>query len=114
METSIYEVITGGIALVMLAVYLFWAYVGMLLHLAVDFVKRKPKSSNSPEKASFKYYWNDNKQRLILALILIPVAIVFAPQLFGVELSLFVAFGIGYGSDTIADILKKKAVIKGA
>jgi len=93
---------------------LIWAVLGMFINIFSDVTRRTKPSEHSPVKFSMKYWLSDNWRRLVISFLLIPVAIVGVEQLFGVEMSRFVAFSIGYGSDHLIEIVKRKGVIKGA
>ena len=99
---------TGGMAMVLFLVYLAWGMVGIVAQVLIDLIKRKPESTTSPQTFSLAYYWNDNKYRLLVAIVLMPICILLYSELMGTDLSRLEAFSIGFASDMIADILKRK------
>lgn len=96
------------------AIGLIWAYVGMAVNILSDVTRRKKPSEHSPVKFSWKYWWSDNWRRILITTILVPVAIVGCVELFSVEITQFFAFSIGFGSDHLIEIIKRKGIIKGA
>lgn len=96
------------------SVAFIWALLGMLINLFSDVTRRKVPSEHSPQKFSIKYWLSDNWRRITLSFLLIPISIISVEQMFGVEMSRFVAFSIGYGSDHLIEIIKRRGVIKGA
>jgi len=111
---SFLDLILGGMSTTMFFVFLFYAMWGMVLNLLIDFVKRNPASKGSPEKVDFQYWWNDNKIRGLISLLCIPVAIIFCSSVFGMTIDGFIAFCIGFGSDHLIEILKKKNIVTNA
>lgn len=93
---------------------LIWAYAGMIVNVFSDVSRRYKPSDHSPQKFSFKYWWSDNWRRIVITAILVPVAIVGCHELFSIELTQFYAFTIGFGSDHLIEIVKRRGVIKGA
>lgn len=90
-----------------------WALIGMVVNILIDFIKRKRPSTDSPAKFSGSYWWKDNWRRLLTGLILIPVVIIGFNQFFGMEVSQVNAFFVGFGSDYLIEIAKRKNFIKG-
>jgi len=97
--------------------YVGFAYLGLLLNLGVDTYKRKPDSLNSPVKFSCAYWWVDNKRRIILSCILIPIVVLLANTCNGMlnmgVMNIATAFFIGWSGDGISVLLKNKGVIRG-
>ena len=97
-----------GMSIILFISFLIYSYLGILVNMLVEFMKRKPLSPSSPNKPDFKYYWKDNKVRIFIALILSPIAIILCKNLINIEISNMVAFFIGYCSDQIAEMIKRK------
>jgi hypothetical protein len=87
-----------------------WAMFGVIVNVLSDIVRRKKSSSGSPKKLSIAYWWSDNQYRVLLSIMLVPIVIVGFQQLFGLELSRLYAFMIGYFSDHISEIMKRKNI----
>lgn len=88
---------------------LFFALLAAALSLLLQTTKRDIDSENTPLHFSWQFLWQDNIKRIVTSLILIYVAIRFTPQLFGVEISDFWAFVIGFINDKLAQFIKDKA-----
>lgn len=104
----------GGLDLITFLALFVWALIGMVINLLSDMTRRNKQSPKTPEKVSGKFYWQDNWRRIALSVLLIPIAIVGCKEVFGVEVSPATAFGIGFGSDHIMEILKRKGILKRA
>ena len=107
------EIMLGGLTWKLFFVYWGYALMGFGINLIVDVLHRKPDSPNSPKKFDWAYWWVDNWRRLLIVFIILPFAVIFGKYLTGMTMSIYVAFMIGWGADTIADTLKKKGIIKG-
>jgi len=103
--------ILGDMTFVEFLVYLMFGVYGMLINVLADIIKRKSTSTTSPQKFSFRYYWMDNKYRIWISLLMIPVAILTINSLIGVSISTFMALCIGFGADYLIEILKKKNIV---
>lgn len=86
----------------------FFAFVGVMLSLLMQTTKRDPTSVNTPFEFSWKFLMSDNAKRFLAGVILIYLALRFTPELFGIKINEFWAFGIGFGSDKIAEFVKTK------
>ena len=102
----------GGMTTTLFFAYWLWAFIGLVLNLGLDILQRKPESVNSPKHFDWGYWWADNKQRIIISFILLPFAVLFGKILTGTEMNIYLAFCVGFGSDYIANILKRKGLIK--
>ena len=107
------EIMLGGLTWKLFFVYWGYALMGFGINLIVDVLHRKPESPNSFYKFDLAYWWVDNWRRLIISFILLPFAVVFGECITGSIMNVYIAFMLGYGSDTLLVILKKKNVIKG-
>ena len=98
----------NGITPVQFVVFLLYAYIGLVANLGVDIIKRDKKSVKSPVKFSWKYWWTDNKNRFIISVILIPIAVVMFTMITGKVMNIMNAFMIGWAGDAISEIIKRK------
>lgn len=87
---------------------LLFALVGVLITLLVGSTMRDPNSKYSPLKFSWRYLLYDNAKRILLNLLLIMVSLRFMTELTGWELSVWKAFIIGIGYDSLLLIVKQK------
>lgn len=105
---SIKDIILGDITMNFFLAMLLFAVIGVIVNLVSDVHRRDKPSPHSPKKWSFKYWWADNWKRLAATTILLPVSLLMTTELFGVELTKGVAFGIGFGADHLVEIAKRK------
>jgi hypothetical protein len=108
-STSFFQAFAGSMPMVYFLAYIIWAYIGMGINLFVELTKRKPQSPGSPVKLHGGYYWADNRNRILISALLIPVAILMSKELMGLDITRGVAISIGFGADTLAEIVKRKA-----
>jgi hypothetical protein len=85
-----------------------WALVGAVLSLLLNVATRDPNTTHSPVKFSWLHFIADNLRRILSTLMLIIVCLRFMPDLFGVQLSAFAAFCVGFGWDKLAQFIKDK------
>lgn len=90
-----------------------WALVGAVLSLLLNVATRNPTTPNSPVKFSWLHLLGDNVVRIITTLLLIIVCLRFMPDLFGIQLSAFAAFCVGFGWDKLAQLIKDKGWLGG-
>lgn len=81
-----------------------WAFIGLVISLYMDFTS----SGSAHKEMNWKYFWNDNNTRIILSLVLIPVALVFAPEFLGLNLNAFTAFTLGLTMDKVIETVKDR------
>lgn len=110
-STSVMSVFTNGMPFTFLIAYLLWAYVGVSVNAIVDIYKRNPKSNDSPVPFTFGYWWRNNKERLIVALILSPVGVILfnflASQYWpSITINILYAFAIGIMADRGSEAIK--------
>lgn len=111
-QTKFSEELLGGIPIQSFAVYMIYAYLGMALNLFSDIIRRDPNSATSPEKFELSYWLEENWRRLAIALVLVPVAIVFCKDFMDIDISRLSALLIGLSSDHLLEILKRRNIIK--
>jgi hypothetical protein len=103
----------GSIPLPVFVGLLFFALFGAVLSLLLQTTSRDVKSEASPVHFSWSFFFLDNWKRIVTTLMLIYVALRFAPDLMGIEISNFWALIIGFGNDKIAQFLKDKTNLLG-
>ena len=107
------EIMLGNLTPTVFLAFWLWSFIGLVLNLGLDILQRKPQSVNSPRNFDWNYWWADNKQRIIVSFILLPFAVIFGKFITGTEMNIYLAFCVGFGSDYISNILKRKGIIKG-
>jgi hypothetical protein len=115
------NLILAGATPIEMGTYFLFAYIGLVVNLGADILKRKPKSPNSPYHFSWAYWWADNRKRIPVSIALIPLFVIlcnaggFILTFIGLPdvMNIAVAFGIGMAGDGLAIILKIKGKIKG-
>jgi hypothetical protein len=92
---------------------LLFALLAATLSILLQTTSRDVYSNNTPRHFDWIFFIADNWKRALTSLLLICIALRFAPELFGVEISEFWALVIGFGNDKIAQILKDKTNLLG-
>ena len=94
---------------------LIWGLIGVIGNLVSDVIRRNKKSPTSPEKFSMEYYLSDNKWRIILSFILLPLVLISTNEILSsTVISPLGSFFIGLSSDHFIEILKRKNIITSA
>jgi hypothetical protein len=88
---------------------IFFALLAALLSLLLHTTSRDVEGDNKPVEFSWRFLWCDNIKRIVSTLILIFVCIRFTPQFFGIQITEFFAFIIGFVNDKLAQIVKDYA-----
>lgn len=101
----------NGLTIVEFLVFMTYAYGGLVLNLIFDVLQRKPLSPESPIFFSFKYFFKDNWKRLIMSVMLIPIVILLFKQLMGSEINYLSAFLLGWASDGVSNLIKRRSSI---
>lgn len=105
---SLTDILLGGMSVNYFIAMVLYALVGAIVNKAADVTKRNVPSDRSPKKFSFSYWWKDNKRKAIADILLVPVAIVCCNEFFNMEITTGSAFAIGFGSDYLLAIAKKR------
>lgn len=101
----------NGLSMIQLIVFMIYGFGGLLLNVIFDICKRDPMSPNSPIKMNIRYWWKDNWRRLIVSIVLLPLAIILFNQIMGSEINQMNAFFAGFSADAIAEIIKRRSFI---
>lgn len=110
-DSTIRGVILDGVSISYYIAMLFFAYLGMIVNILSDITRRNPESANSPKKFKLDYWWSDNKIRILVSIFMVIVAVLLCNSLVGIELNKMNSFIIGFGSDHILEIIKRKSSI---
>jgi len=105
-------IIMDGLSPVLFFSYCVYAYLGLTVYLGIDLWGRDPQSDNTPIKFSWSHWWVDNRWRVALSSILIPVFILISSSVLDNALDLHNAFMIGFAIDVVIGKLKKKGFVK--
>lgn len=103
----------GNLSVVSFQVYLIYAYFGVILNVISDIIRRKPDSSSSPKKFTFQYWWEDNWRRLLISIVLVPIAVLVAEEFMDSPLTKLEALGIGLAAEHLLELIKRKTKILG-
>lgn len=96
------------------AAAVFIAIIGALMAVWLGSSTRDKDSMRTPTKFSWSFLFDDNKQRIVLNLLLIFAAIRFSEDIIGLKITadnLKAAFFIGLSLDSIAGYLRNKNII---
>lgn len=84
-----------------MSMFIFYV-LGVIVCMYLDFLNRDKESENTPEKASWAFWWNDNKKRIfimpVIAFLLLRFLAAWFPVLTGY---MEVATGLGLIGDGI-------------
>lgn len=86
---------------------IFYAMVGVVILLLLSSAKRDQTKVSTPDNFSWGYLIIDNLKRLLLGFLLILVSLRFSREIFGAELTMYFAFGIGLISDMLGKWILK-------
>lgn len=96
----------------LLAAAFVMSLIGIALSALLFTTKRDPLSERTPTEFSWHFFWNDNVKRIIksilTATLVLFITIRFSQELMGQKLTMFYAFGVGFGLDKIIEKLRKK------
>jgi|SRR5690606_34807608 len=96
----------------MLAAAFVMSLIGIALSMLLFTTKRDPLSERTPTHFSWKFFWNDNVKRIAKAIattvLVLFITIRFSQELMGQKLTMFYAFGVGFGLDKVIEKIKKK------
>jgi hypothetical protein len=107
------KIVFGDAPLNNFAAYMVLAIIGIFIKLLLHVVQRNQASPNTPVDFSICFMLKDNAIRLMaslsLSLFVVFACIRFTSEILHVQLSPFVALGIGLASDYLAEQLKNLA-----
>lgn len=107
------KIVLGNQAGVIFLAFVFFALLGAAVSLLIQANNRDPLSKGSDIQFSWKFFFTDNRKRMITGLLLIYIFLRFLPELTGLQLTNFYALAIGFGNDKLAQYLKDKTNILG-
>lgn len=100
------EQILGMSDLVMFAITYAFGLLGIFISILWHASNRDKSSQATPVPFSWIFLLKDNIQRITLSLILLFVGIRFSKQMFGQDLTMWVALGVGLTLDKVSQFLK--------
>lgn len=94
--------LSGGISWGDWASMFIFYVLGAIVCMYLDFLNRDKKSKNTPEDASWSFWWNDNKKRIFIMPVIAFLLLRFATSWFPIfSQSMEVATGLGLIGDGI-------------
>lgn len=104
-EASFSELILGeNITWSMFTVFLLFGLLGLVTSVAIDIYS----SGIAGKDFSFSIFWQDNKWRLLLSLLVIVIAIIFSEQLLEMQMGNWSSFIAGFASDKVIENLMQR------
>jgi hypothetical protein len=85
-----------------------FAMLGLAVNRLISVRKAIKENPQTPSKFSLKYFITDNWTSIVLSLLLLFVGLRFTQELLGVDITMWVAFGIGFGLDKLTKIIEDK------
>jgi hypothetical protein len=92
-----------------LIVYAF-GLLGVLMSILLHVNGRDKTSPDTPVPFSWKFFIQDNLQRIVTALILLFLGIRFAGEMFGMGITMWTALVVGFCLDKVAQFLKNMSL----
>lgn len=89
-------------------VNILFALIGVVLTMLLSTTFRDIDSKRTPVEFSWSFFLQDNIKRLIAGIIMIFLALRFTPDIFGVQLSNWLAVIIGLINDSLALLIRNK------
>jgi hypothetical protein len=85
-----------------------FANIGLAVNYFFKVKKAIKTNDNSPDNFSIKYFIKNNWQDISLTILLVFVGLRFTQELLGLQITMWVAFIIGFGIDKLVDIINSK------
>lgn len=101
------SIIMDGMQPVYFWVYYFFAFLGLVTYLIIDLWNRNVASERSPVKFSWSFWIKDNYLRVILTLVIVPIAIIMFQEVMGTGITYLGAFILGLATDALISTFKK-------
>lgn len=103
------EVWLGGLPPALFVAAYVWGLLGIIVGRGYDAMTREPNKTGSPVNFSWTYWIRDNAKRFGWNLLFLLIAIRFAPEILGAQITVYASFLIGIGIDKVPDMLKKNS-----
>ncbi len=104
-----FEIIFGTMSFAMWMAYIALALIGTAVFSATEVESRNIQSTSTPKKFFWKFWATDNIKRYYVTLLIIFINFRFFKDINGgIEITPYIAFLIGFGSDGIAGFGKRK------
>ena len=101
------SIILDGMQPVYFWVYYFFAFLGLVTYLIIDLWNRNVASERSPVQFSWSFWIKDNYLRIILTLLIVPIAIIMFQEMMGTGITYLGAFILGLATDALISTFKK-------
>jgi hypothetical protein len=105
------NIFTGEVPTDIFLGFCFFATLGIALSLLWHATRRNVNEKTTPVQFNFWFMLRDNWKRIISSVILVYIALRFAPEIINRDLTEFWAFCIGVGFDKISELIKTKTSI---
>lgn len=109
-KSDFLEQFLGNLPIGVLIAGFVFAFLGIWLRTLTGAAKRNVAKPTTPDKWSWKYFWDDNVKRflnsLFTAIIVIFFSIRFVENLTGSGITMFYCVGIGFGLDKAIEAIK--------
>lgn len=112
--TTYSNALLNGLTMIEFLVYMTFGIFGVMVNVLSDIVRRNVGSAKSPVKFSRAWWVKDNKIRMMISLILLPIAIICYGEFFSMDMTNAAAFFLGFSCDHLLEILKRKNMITNA
>jgi len=109
-EETILEIIIGTLTVREFFAYSIMGYIGLILSLTQSYFVRS-NDGTKPAKFSLRYWWDDNYQRIIPGIFIVPLSIIFMEDWLDQSLSTMTSLIAGFSTDSIIEILKKRSLL---
>jgi hypothetical protein len=87
-----------------------FALLGLAVNRLISVRKAIKENPKTPSKFDLKYFITDNWTSIVLSLLLLFVGLRFTQELLGVDITMWVAFGIGFGLDKLTKVIEDKVL----
>ena len=101
------SIIMDGMQPVYFWVYYFFAFLGLVTYLIIDLWNRNVSSERSPVQFSWSFWIKDNYLRVILTLVIVPIAIIMFQEVMGTGITYLGVFILGLATDALISTFKK-------
>ena len=80
---------------------------GATITIMLDVHTRNKAGGRTPESFQWSFFWKDNRLRFILNILIAVFIIRFFSDIFGIQLYMYSAFGVGMSFDGMIVVYKK-------
>jgi len=110
---TVAQLLLGDLSFNMFIAAITCSFFGALITILLGLRFRDKFKKETPEKFNWKFFFFDNIKRILVVIFCLIAAIRFYPNLFGEEISLWLAFVLGLGFDGVVFTIKQYTKKKG-